>query len=355
MDDNRVLIFDTTLRDGEQSPGISLNTAEKLEIAHQLARLNVDVIEAGFPIASPGDFEAVQAIARQVQRSGHRRAGPREPRRHRSCVGGRPRLGAAAHPHVRVDVGHPHRAPDAEHARGRARPRPRRGRPGAGALRRRRVLADGRDARRRRVHRRDLPDRDRRGRDDDQHPRHRRLHDAGRVHALPRAALRARARARGRRAVHALPRRPRAGRRQLVRRRARGRAAGRMRDQRDRRARGQRGARGDRDAAEHSRRRRRRPAHRDRHDRAGAHEPARLAPHRLPDPAEQGDRRAQRVRARVGHPPGRRAEGAHDVRDHGRDDRRPGGQPARAGQALRTARAAPGARGARLPRRRRRR
>src|SRR5690349_22044099 len=64
QDPNRVLIFDTTLRDGEQSPGISLNTAEKLEIAHQLARLGVDVIEAGFPIASPGDFEAVQAIAR---------------------------------------------------------------------------------------------------------------------------------------------------------------------------------------------------------------------------------------------------------------------------------------------------
>src|SRR5919198_6284674 len=65
MDPNRVLIFDTTLRDGEQSPGISLNTAEKLEIAHQLARLGVDIIEAGFPIASPGDFEAVQAIARE--------------------------------------------------------------------------------------------------------------------------------------------------------------------------------------------------------------------------------------------------------------------------------------------------
>jgi 2-isopropylmalate synthase len=63
-DPNRVLIFDTTLRDGEQSPGISLNPQEKLEIAHQLARLGVDVIEAGFPIASPGDFEAVQAIAR---------------------------------------------------------------------------------------------------------------------------------------------------------------------------------------------------------------------------------------------------------------------------------------------------
>ena len=67
MDPNRVVIFDTTLRDGEQSPGISLNATEKLEIAHQLARLGVDIIEAGFPIASPGDFEAVRAIAREVR------------------------------------------------------------------------------------------------------------------------------------------------------------------------------------------------------------------------------------------------------------------------------------------------
>src|SRR6201999_2793100 len=66
-DANRVHIFDTTLRDGEQSPGISLNAAEKVEIAQQLARLGVDVIEAGFPIASPGDFEAVQDIARKVE------------------------------------------------------------------------------------------------------------------------------------------------------------------------------------------------------------------------------------------------------------------------------------------------
>src|SRR5579884_4170689 len=67
QDPNRVLIFDTTLRDGEQSPGISLNAQEKLEIAQQLARLGVDVIEAGFPISSPGDFEAVQAISRVVE------------------------------------------------------------------------------------------------------------------------------------------------------------------------------------------------------------------------------------------------------------------------------------------------
>ncbi len=62
----RVHIFDTTLRDGEQSPGISLNVHEKVEIAQQLARLGVDVIEAGFPITSPGDFEAVEAISRAV-------------------------------------------------------------------------------------------------------------------------------------------------------------------------------------------------------------------------------------------------------------------------------------------------
>lgn len=67
MSGNRIYLFDTTLRDGEQSPGVSLNVEEKLEIAHQLARLGVDVIEAGFPIASPGDFAAVEAIARQVR------------------------------------------------------------------------------------------------------------------------------------------------------------------------------------------------------------------------------------------------------------------------------------------------
>jgi 2-isopropylmalate synthase len=64
---DRVKVFDTTLRDGEQSPGISLNRQEKLEIAHQLARLGVDVIEAGFPITSPGDFESVEAISREVE------------------------------------------------------------------------------------------------------------------------------------------------------------------------------------------------------------------------------------------------------------------------------------------------
>jgi len=66
-DADKVLIFDTTLRDGEQCPGASLNHREKMEIAHQLARLNIDVIEAGFPIASPDDFRAVKAIAEAIK------------------------------------------------------------------------------------------------------------------------------------------------------------------------------------------------------------------------------------------------------------------------------------------------
>src|ERR1700732_695785 len=64
----RITVFDTSLRDGEQSPGCSMNQQEKLRLAHQLDRLGVDVIEAGFPIASDGDFEAVRAISAVVRR-----------------------------------------------------------------------------------------------------------------------------------------------------------------------------------------------------------------------------------------------------------------------------------------------
>src|SRR5882724_11661983 len=68
MDRPRITIFDTTLRDGEQSPGCSMNVQEKVRLAQQLDLLGVDVIEAGFPIASDGDFEAVQAISASVRR-----------------------------------------------------------------------------------------------------------------------------------------------------------------------------------------------------------------------------------------------------------------------------------------------
>ena len=70
-DPNYVRIFDTTLRDGEQSPGCTLTSKEKLEIARQLSKLGVDIIEAGFPVASPDDFEAVRAIAREVGNEVH--------------------------------------------------------------------------------------------------------------------------------------------------------------------------------------------------------------------------------------------------------------------------------------------
>src|ERR1700710_1956234 len=63
---NQIVFFDTTLRDGEQSPGCTMHHDEKLRFAHQLATLGVDIIEAGFPIASDGDFASVQAIAREV-------------------------------------------------------------------------------------------------------------------------------------------------------------------------------------------------------------------------------------------------------------------------------------------------
>ena len=67
MKNDRIIIFDTTLRDGEQCPGASMNLREKLEVARQLARLQVDVIEAGFPVISAGDFDSVQRIAREIK------------------------------------------------------------------------------------------------------------------------------------------------------------------------------------------------------------------------------------------------------------------------------------------------
>ncbi len=87
MANNYVKIFDTTLRDGEQSPGATMTSVEKLEVARNLARLGVDIIEAGFPAASPDDLEAVRRIADEIGQSagwrgagngpGHMRAGTR--------------------------------------------------------------------------------------------------------------------------------------------------------------------------------------------------------------------------------------------------------------------------------------
>jgi 2-isopropylmalate synthase len=99
MDRPRITIFDTTLRDGEQSPGCSMNVQEKLRLAQQLDRLGVDVIEAGFPIASDGDFEAVQRIAASVRR-------PIIAGLARACTGDVDRaweaLQGAAHPRIHI-------------------------------------------------------------------------------------------------------------------------------------------------------------------------------------------------------------------------------------------------------------
>jgi 2-isopropylmalate synthase len=69
MAKEKLIIFDTTMRDGEQSPGASMTKEDKLRIARQLERMRVDVIEAGFPAASDGDFESVQAVARAIKDS----------------------------------------------------------------------------------------------------------------------------------------------------------------------------------------------------------------------------------------------------------------------------------------------
>ena len=247
---NRVHIFDTTLRDGEQSPGISLNTQEKVEIAQQLARLGVDVIEAGFPITSPGDFEAVEAIARAGRGPGDLRPRAHPQGRHRRRLERDQGLPAArgSTPSSRPPTSTSSTSCRRRARTSRARPRP----PWRWPVlhRRRRVLADGRDPRRRRVHRRGLRDRGRRGRD-------RRSTSPTRSATRPPRSTRATSRASTSwcpgstsvaLSVHCHddlgPRR-----RQLLRGRAGRRPAGRVRRQRHRRARRQLLAGGDRDAA----------------------------------------------------------------------------------------------------------
>ncbi len=124
MQNDRIIIFDTTLRDGEQSPGFSMNMDEKLHFADQLVKLGVDVIEAGFPRSSQGDFDAVRRISGRVKgRRWRARAG--ELRRHRHAWE-RSRRGEPAHPYVHFQFRHTHRVSAQENAR-----------PGDGAGRRR--------------------------------------------------------------------------------------------------------------------------------------------------------------------------------------------------------------------------
>ena len=345
MDPNRVIVFDTTLRDGEQSPGISLNANEKLEIAQQLARLGVDVIEAGFPIASPGDFQAVRAIAREVHGpiiAGLARAHAADIERAAEAVrdAERPRV------HTFISTSDIHITHQLQSTRED-------------------VLGQARAAV---AHARSLVE------DVEFSPM-----DATRADVEFTAEVIAAALEEGATTInipdtvgYAMPQEYAAfltrlyelvpGLRDVVlsvhchddlglavanilRRDPGRRAPGRVRDQRDRRARRQRVARGDRDAAAHARGRRRLHDRRQ-HARDRTHQPVGEPSDRLRRPAEQGRRGPQRVPARVRHPPGRRAQGALDLRDHGRGVRRLRRHELdRARQALRPPRAAVGADG----------
>ena len=128
-DRGRVRIFDTTLRDGEQAPGFSMTPAEKVRIAEHLEQLGVDIIEAGFPISSDGDFEAVRAVAAAVRT-------PIVAGLARAVIGGhRPGLGGAlgrapaAHPRVPGDLRPASRTQAAHRPRHLPRPDPRGGQP----------------------------------------------------------------------------------------------------------------------------------------------------------------------------------------------------------------------------------
>ncbi len=113
----RLIIFDTTLRDGEQSPGASMTREEKMRIARQLERLRVDVIEAGFPAASNGDFEAVKAIADTIRDStvcGLARANDNDIRRAGDAL---KEAAPGTHPHLHRHLADPHGAQAAHAAR----------------------------------------------------------------------------------------------------------------------------------------------------------------------------------------------------------------------------------------------
>ena len=185
---NRVFIFDTTLRDGEQSPGCSMTVTEKVRLAHKLEELGVDILEAGFPIASEGDFEAVRAVSREVKTrvAALARSTPLDIERAAAAL--EQAVTAAPHSHVHRDQRHSPEVQAEKIAPGGSG----RGRRGdqAGAQVRggRRVLGGGRRANGSRVPGSDRARGRRRGRQHGQHSGHRRLFDPRRVrrHHSPR-------------------------------------------------------------------------------------------------------------------------------------------------------------------------
>ena len=147
----RIRIFDTTLRDGEQAPGASLYPEEKIRIARQLALMGIDTIEPGFPISSPGDFQAVQQISRELQGieiCGFARAVKADIDR---CGQSHTRCRFETHSHVPVLVGHPSGFSAAQIPSTGRRDGSRHGRLCEAIRRSDRVFTDGRNANRRRI------------------------------------------------------------------------------------------------------------------------------------------------------------------------------------------------------------
>ncbi len=191
---DKIVIFDTTLRDGEQCPGATMTFEEKLEVAELLDEMGVDVIEAGFPIASEGDFEAVTEIAKRVKNAtvaGLARAGDK---RHRPRRRGGTPCQARPHPHLHLDQPRPYASTSCRRSQDEVLAIV------ASSVKRARnwvedVEWSAEDATRTEH---DFLCRCRRGRDqgrrdDDQHARHRRLRRAGRVRRAVHDAARARA------------------------------------------------------------------------------------------------------------------------------------------------------------------
>ena len=145
-DKNRVYIFDTTLRDGEQSPGCSMNTEEKLILARQLEKLGVDIIEAGFPIASEGDFDAVRQIAKEIKKSQVAGLARANKARYRPCLAGNKRRGSSPHPYFYLFVGYSFEVSTQKEPRTSAQRSCRRRQAGALLHGKCRILADGRHA-----------------------------------------------------------------------------------------------------------------------------------------------------------------------------------------------------------------
>ena len=327
-DSTRIIIFDTTLRDGEQAPGFSLDVPAKLAMARALDALGVDIIEAGFPIASPADSEAVAADRARGAAAGDRRAGALPSAGHRRS-GARARAGRARGASTRSSP----RPTCTSRAKLRitreacldavvdgVTPRPPAS-PTTSSFRRRTRRAATAISCAASSKRRSTPARRR-----STCPTPSATRRPTRSRDFFAEVIAPRAERRQGDLQRALPRRSRARGRQQPRGDPGRRAPGRVHDQRHRRARRQRVARGDRDGAA-------RPPgspavrHR-RSSRAALFETSQLLvdAHRRAGAGEQGDRRPQRVRARSRHPPGRHAEGRADLRDHAAAGRRAAGR-----------------------------